>query len=456
MMSFEISWLRARLSALTYAYVFAAALLAAYGLQLAEANDYAGYRLFSIDFRYLTGAMLSVFAVGVMMPTHVRRPSDFFFTLYGLFVVLPYATLYPIRNDIESAELIVGFSILLFPLLSMRIVSAVVPKVRFPKLLKQQAIVWVIVLLCIGGLLHALANPPSSAGFDLATAYDRRIEGRSIFPAGTLSAYFNTAIVNGFAPFLAFIAGLRRQVLLMALAMFSGVAFFYLLGLKAPVFLSILGLLIGITARRGQLNGIVRVIYFLIFGIFFVFFLEYSLFGFSLIGDYFVRRAFSVPPYIVSAYFEFISAPSTISWSLLEGLNSSEPIPFLVGESFLGVPGLNANTNAFLYQFASGGLPTYGLTILLIATIFAVLDAAHKSTQNPVLMYLGFSYGILLTEQAATTALVSSGIGLLIALNLFSGAYPTYGLRVVSVKVRDSVSNALFRGRSGECCWTDL
>lgn len=412
----------ARAGALSCLFLLAAGLLMAYDLQLAETNEYMGYRTFSIDLPYVISSVTAIFIIGMLMPTAIRRPSDFFIFLYGLFVLLPYATLFPIRNPIELQDFMLFFSALAGPFFAVRIVSVAVPPLRAPGLITQKTLVILLALLCITGVCLALSTPPASAGFDLATAYERRIQGRDIFSAGTPLAYLNAAIVNGFAPLLAFVAGWQRRAWLLAFSLFCGFAFFYLLGLKAPLLFIAVASVIGYSARIEKVHGMVRNIYILMLGAFVLFLFEYLLFGYSLIGDYFIRRAFSVPAWLSSAYFEFMASGSTPAWLPLQGISSTEPITFLVGEGFLGFPGLNANTNAFIYQLAAGGIPTYVLTILLVTFVFALLDATYKCKQNPTLVYLGFSYAILLTEQAATTALVSSGIGMLVILVIFSGA----------------------------------
>ena len=63
----------------------------------------------------------------------------------------------------------------------------------------------------------------------------------------------------------------------------------------------------------------------------------------------------------------------------------------------------------------------YALAILLVGCVFALLDATYACRRNPELLFCGFSYAILLNAQAATTALVSSGIGFLVILVIFSG-----------------------------------
>lgn len=118
-------------------------------------------------------------------------------------------------------------------------------------------------------------------------------------------------------------------------------------------------------------------------------------------------------------FFEFMSSDHT-SWTLLGGAIEDKPISLLVGENFLGMEGLNANTNAFVYSLGAGGLPYYFLTIVMVGVVFLILDSAFLLKNNPSFICLGFSYAILVVEQAATTALLSSGIGMLMALLIFS------------------------------------
>jgi len=412
----------ARAGVLSYLYILAIGLLMAYVLQLAETNEYMGYREFSIDLPYITTSVTAIFVVGMLMPIAIRRPSDFFTFIYGLFVLLPYATLFPIRNPVELQDFMLFFSALAGPFLAVSIVSGAVPSLRVPGLISQRELVLLIALLCIVGVLLALSNPTASAGFDLETSYDRRIQGRDIFSAGTPLAYLNAAIVNGFAPFLAFVAGWQRRPWLLVVALLCGLVFFYLFGLKAPLLFIAVALVIGYLVRKEKVHTMARVIYVLMFGVFVLFLIEYLLFDYSLVGDYFIRRVFSVPVWVSSAYFEFMASDSTTGWLPLQGVSSTDPITFLVGEWFLGFPGLNANTNAFIYQLAAGGISMYFLTILLVIFVFVLLNATYKCKRNPTLVYLGFSYAILLTEQAATTALVSSGIGILVIFVVFSGA----------------------------------
>jgi hypothetical protein len=197
---------------LGWIFLLAAGLLTAYAWQLAEVNDYMGYRAFSIDLPYLISAASGLCVTGLFMPHKIRRPSDFFLLLYGLFVLMPYAVLYPSRIEVLPFDFMLYFSALAFPMVVVRIASAATFSVKIPGLIDQRFIVWVIVFLCAAGLAYALSNAPNSASFDLENSYDRRIEGRGIFHPGTVGAYLNMAITNGFAPFLAFFSAWRRNI----------------------------------------------------------------------------------------------------------------------------------------------------------------------------------------------------------------------------------------------------
>lgn len=433
--------------------LLAIALLAAYKLQLAPTNQYFGYRDFPVDFEYLVNTTISLLIIGVLIPAKVTRPSDFFVFLYSLFVLMPHATLHPIRSAVDGQNFVLYFFALTVPILVLRMLALRVPSLRIPALISQTQIVGLLLLCCAVGAAYSVANAPDSAGFDLVSSYDRRSEGREIFLSGSWIAYLNAAVVNGFAPFVAFIAGSRGKLWLFVLPLLCNVAFFYVLGVKAPLLFVVLAALIGHLIRHGIIGNLISRIQLLIFVAFVVFFVEYVISGYSYIGDYFIRRAFSVPPFLISAYFDFIASAIPADWTLLGGATATEPISFFIGERFLGVEGLNANTNSFVSDLAAGGFPAFGLTVVIVVAFFSLLDAVYLCKRNTAMLYIGFSYAILLTEQSATTALLSSGLGFLTLLNLVSKAhsrknvYVSHELNVLdkkSIKRERSSSNMSF------------
>lgn len=400
--------------------VIAGLLLAGYSLQLAEANEYIGYVAFPIDFSYLLIFLSSVCLITVLVPRGVSRPSDFFIFLYCIFVLLPYSTLFPIRMPVSFSDFLYNFFVLAAPVFLIKLTSLIRLSIYIPQLISEKFVTLAVVAASLVGLLIASVNSPESAGFDLLTSYDRRLEARDTLVTGGLAAYVVAASINGFGPFLAFLAGWHNKIWLFLFSLFCGVGFYYLYGVKAPLLIIAVAYLIGFMARTKSVRGFVAVVLTLLVCMLSFFIIEYYFFGYSIVGDYLIRRAFSVPPFIASAFFDFMNSNGSITWSAFTGVDSAEPITFFIGEVFLNSPGLNANTNAFLYQLAANGFPYYIITMLLVSIVYIVLDMVYISKRQVTVLYLGFIYAILLTEQAATTALLSSGVGFLILLTLFS------------------------------------
>lgn len=398
-------------------------ILSTYQMLIAETNAYLGYMPFAIDLPYVSTLLASLFILVWFIPVRVAKPSDFLRLLYGSLALLPYIVLHGIRGEVELAEYLENFCVLMLPIFVIQVVSFFMPALRMPAFFRQNQIIWMLVLLCFLGLFNVFAVSTSSAGFSITDVYDRRLEGREIFPDRTFFAYLNSAVVNGFAPLLAFVAGWQRRNLLFLFAIVCVLGYYYVLGFKAPTLFVLLSYAMGWMASKNKLELTGKFFWLLLLALFALFLIEYFFSGFSLVGDYFFRRVYGVTAFLSASYFDFINvSDASATWSVFDGIDATEPITFIVGEDFLGAPGLNANTNTFLYALAGGGAVGYGATVLLVVVVFCALDAVYRSKKNPIFLYLGFLYGVLLMEQAATTALVSSGIGFLIVFFLFSVA----------------------------------
>lgn len=413
---------RDRLGVLVYLILLALFLLVAYRLELAEINSSLGYRLFTIDGYYLVMSATGVLASALCMPVNIEKPSDFFGLFYGLFVLVPYAVLYQMGGGIEAADFFLRFAILLLPVLAVRMVASVIPSLRLPGLISLRTMTCLLASACCVGLVIAFANAPGSASFDLLTSYERRLEGRKVFVTGSLLAYANSMISNGFAPFIAFVAGWRFRLNLFLFALAIAFGYYFLLGLKAPLLFALLAASIGYAVRVNKIHQLGIVVIICLLAIFAIFFVEHMFTDYSYVGNYFIRRAFSVPPHLISGYFELLASPPGFSWDYMYGIGEGgSRITYIVGaRMFPQWEATNANTNAFILQLVSRGVFMYLATIALVVSVFALLDAVYASNENPVLMYVGYCYASLLPEQSATTALLSSGVGALVALGVFS------------------------------------
>ena len=74
------------------------------------------------------------------------------------------------------------------------------------------------------------------------------------------------------------------------------------------------------------------------------------------------------------------------------------------------------NTDAFLYALSASGLLGYLTAVLAVLLILALYDRLFSTSGNPVYLFLGFLFAVLLLEQAYSVALISSGVGLLTVL----------------------------------------
>jgi hypothetical protein len=128
---------------------------------------------------------------------------------------------------------------------------------------------------------------------------------------------------------------------------------------------------------------------------------------------------FAVQAQIQGYYLDFIMESGTTTWNFLTGSTGSVFQPtFYIGEYYFGDVNANANTNAFLYAFSLNGIFGYFFAALFIVVVLNGFDALYRASGNPSYLYLGFIYGLLLVEQAYTTAMVSSGVGLLFLIVL--------------------------------------
>ncbi|KKN67460.1 hypothetical protein LCGC14_0461330 [marine sediment metagenome] len=415
--------LSTKLFILTGFFLIPLGILMAYYLQLAEANAYFGYLTFSFKLEYIVNAMSSLLIIFIVSSKVIVKPSDFFVIFHSLFVLLPYSVLYPMRGFDDTYIYWISFFVLLTPLLLVRCVGVIALHypLRIPKLLGNWMVLGIALIICLAVVFFGLFNPTESAGFDMATSYIRRLEGRELYPTGSVFAYLNSWVMNGFIPMLAFFAGLKFRILWLFIAFSCWLAFFYLIGVKAPLFILILSALVGFYYGKNNLNKALNLLLFAIYCAFLVFLLETYFFNYSFVADYIIRRAFTVPPFLVSAYFEFISNGAESGWSIWNGFASDRPVSFVVGESFLGHEGLNANTNTFLYQLASGGILAYLFITFVVVSFLGVVDSIYSCRKNPLFIFIGFAFGILVVEQNATTVLVSSGMGIIFILASING-----------------------------------
>lgn len=404
-----------RLRLVAYLFALAAMSTTAYVVQLAESNASRGFEPLRFDAGYCISVVLSILLLSAVLPTSIRRPSDLFALVYGLFVPLSFAVLHPVPGPTPVVDYAMRFAILVLPLFVTFAAVAPVRGIHVKSVLPARTAEWLVLALCLVGVAAAYYHGPESAGFDI-DADERRLEGRDIFAAGSLLAYLIAMVTNGLLPFLSFIGGLRRKWWLGALATGLALVVFYIMGVKAQFIYIAMAYFVGRGLDRANPRFFHRFIFLAILAVFTVFCVERQFHEWTLSGEYIFRRGFAVPADVMSRYFDFIFGNQHSMWSPLYGFTFPDGLTFLIGDLYYGQTTANVNTNAYLLALTAGGIPAYAMTMALTAGVFALLDAGYRGSGNRAYFYIAFAYSILLVEQSATTALLTSGIGLLVLL----------------------------------------
>ncbi|KAB7690946.1 MULTISPECIES: O-antigen polymerase [Plesiomonas] len=404
-----------------------------YVFLLQPENSYFGYKKISFDVRYF----LWVFIFGGLtlfyVPKTYDRPSSFFVLLQILLCVMPFVILPVIYGgDVWDWQSVLIYFVIFLPIVIVTSVSRVkVNKTLIFNLnlkLNSKSMFFIVSLFCLFVILLALSNAPSSAGFSFATSYVRRLEGRDCYPAGSFIAYSISIVMNGLAPLLAFWAGCYREKFKVLIPIIIWLSFYYLIGIKFPLFMIVLSYFFGEFCMRGESFRIINLLMVSLLALVFLSFIESVFSEYSYVADYLLRRPFTLPSFIISAFQHFISdAYNHNDWFLFSGYTGVGDVTFYVGEHFLGHAGMNANTNAFLVALASGGVIKYVVTCLIVSVYFKVIDEVYLKHKKKSMLFCGFIYSLLLMEQSATTIFLSSGIMFVFILSLITsenrGAY---------------------------------
>jgi hypothetical protein len=395
--------------------IFSGCLLALYAGFIQPGNAYLGYRPLEFVADFYVAVVLAFALVCFALPLRAEKPSDFFCFFYSLLVVLPYGLLYQSQGEVTFDQFLVSMFVLALPLVLVKFASQFTIVINMPGLMASATISTLLMICMVFGTAYILVMAPKTASFDLASIYVRRLDAREVFSAGSLGAYVQSITVNGLLPLAAFLSGVSSRKFRLLLVLLCGLAFFYVLGLRAQFPMILIGYMLGRNVSRNLAYLLPRQVILLVVVFCLVALLEWLIFDLSISGDQIVRRVFTVPPFIIAAYFDLMRDVAQ-GWSLLSGLATPNGVTYLVGELYFNSADSNANTNTFIYQLASSGVAGYLTNVVLIIGIFTLLDSLHFRKEDPVFLYLGFIFSVLLVEQNATTSLLSSGIGLFIII----------------------------------------
>lgn len=374
-------------------------------------NEYQGYGQIVIDFEYFILFLTAILFTSFLMGREYKKPSDFFLLLYGLIVIVPYSV-FPDIWGRGNGTVVFNLILVAAPFFCVLFICGMELKLPKFSIARESLIEKIILLVSVLTVVMLLLNRPESASFSFADSYTRRIEARDVYGTGSVQSYLSAMVMNGVLPVLVFIGVFWRRMIFLLIGFFLYLGFFYIYGVKAPVIYMIFSGLFAHSLRRG---GDGRHFYvsigYIFLGCFALVWLELLIFGYSYVEDYLIRRLFYVGSYLIGAYFELINS-NIFSWSHGLVVPTLKSISVYVGEDFLGLPDTNANTNTFLYFLAQYGLFGYVFVMFFVGCFLSFLNSIRF--KNKIFILISIMYSILILEQSATTALVSSGIGLLV------------------------------------------
>lgn len=377
-------------------------------------NEYLGYKQISFDGYTLVGVLVLLIQYTLVFRKPLNKPSDFFVLFYSLIVIYPYTVLHGIWGR-SGFDYLSDLFLLYVPFLLVITIRTI--KIRFPQkyISREKASIYFLIFFVICICTYLVINSPSSASFSLINSYVRRLEARELYGAGTLVSYASAMAMNTMLSFIAYYGVVRKKIVFITIPIFFYLVFYYIYGVKAPLFYIFLSYLLGVFVTFHNIKSFTRFLFTGFIVLVLLASLELLITGYSYFEDYIIRRVFFVISYLNGAYFELFNSADFPVWTGLPEIKSAS---MHVGEVYLGRPGLNANTNTFLYFLIQKGIVGYVLISILVGLIFSFFDVLSRT--NPLFIFLAFIYALLILEQSATTALVSSGISLVVALFFFS------------------------------------
>jgi len=357
----------------------------------------------------------------VSLPRQLKQPSDLFFLSYGLIAVLGVGTYLQAKFHFSAFELAMVFVLMTFPMAVFSLIGRITSK-QFESLFVQSSrsarakrYSLAIVLACTAALIF-LEWPLSMS---LSQLYDIRSNTNNRF--FNLSGYLSGALSGAFVPALAFFAGVFRDVKLALISISVALLLVLVAGIKGHLAYTVFALFLGIIWSAGAWQRIYK---YLFFGVT----LFYTLIlyeGFpSVLAEFVFRRIFVVPGVGVGAHFELLNYEYANKFSTLFGLDSDVPVTYLVGNAIYGFESNNANTIGFVLDYGSGGLWRYFIAVAIASTYFFVLNSVYARTGNPLSLVAGFLFAVIMIEQSVFTAMLSSGMAVLLLIVCLQNAKP--------------------------------
>lgn len=257
-------------------------------------------------------------------------------------------------------------------------------------LVRHRVVALCLVLAAGAFALMLFAAADYSLRLEFGSHYDRRFAAREITQTAPWLGYGSAWLTFFFIPALAALAVARRAPWLAALGFLCGLIVFSFDGSKNWMLLAFVAA--GATWRfRSSARPVCPAPFILgLAGMAALSLAEPWIISSLPYTDLLTRRILAVPAFLAGCYFDFFSQSPHLLYSDTTLINRFVPNPYgtsagyVIGEIYLGTPGMNANAGIWPNGFAQAGLLGVVLYSLLAATILRFFHHQWRRHLHPL------------------------------------------------------------------------
>jgi hypothetical protein len=382
-------------------------------------NSYYGFE----SFQFLSGfSFFQVFVILLSLtltPIILNKPSDYFKFFYTLFAIFPNCFSTFIYKRFEIHHQLIYFLILTLPILLIMLLEKFKFKLNIKVInFEEDSLNWYLVFPTIIFCLYILIRFFDIGSFDIIDYYSRRLEGRNIFLPRNPISYMVGLIFNVICPFFSFLGGIKKEKIWIIISLMIGILGFWSLGLKAPIFFSLLFFYIGHTFNSKYNSP--KYILIIVNTLCLIGIIEANLSSTLIIGEFFVRRIFLVIPLVQSYFYETFmnfNLSEIISGNSFKNFND---VTYYIGTKYFSNYQTNANTTSTLYFLLKNGIIGYIANLIFIPVLFIFLNSQYERKKNKITLFSGIIFSLLIIEASFTTILFSSGLLWFIIISYYS------------------------------------
>jgi len=401
--------------------VCALTLLVAYAHLVAPSYSYLGYTWATPNYALLGLAIAELGALSLLLPTRLRKPSDFMLLVIFATVVIPVLTIGNVIGLLTTAQI----ALLCFFTGAAFAIAALMARwghghltVRLPRVPARWY--WagvgafiaatILILVAIGGVRLEVTG--------LTEVYDVRDDYKAGLAAFPPLAYMVPAACYVAIP-LVIIRGLHRRAWLPVAVGIACQGFVYLqTGFKTFLFAIPVLLVLTVLIRRRFPTALVPA--GLAAGVVAAGILDVALDS-VWFSSLFTRRFLATPGQLAANYVSFFDEHRFVllSEGPLRGLVPypyDMPVPFVIGREIHGVTTNSSNVNLFGDGFAQAGWPGMLIAGVLFGALLILVDLASKGLPPSVGNMLMFLPCIVLGNASILTAMLSHGLAAAVLL----------------------------------------